>query len=158
MLRVIASSVIAFLVAATAAHAQQKPDHYHFGARDEAVEMIVIVGINVKNMERSRAYYRDIIGLKIIAANPRPERTKLSFTGTQDEPVLMLIPMENVHGNTLGRVSFKVRNLEAIVKKHRAAGYGVITEPKRGATLINTHLADPDGNDVELIQEYGIKP
>jgi len=58
----------------------------------------------------------------------------------------------------LGRVSFKVRNLEAIVKKHRAAGYGVITEPKRGATLINTHLADPDGNDVELIQEYGIKP
>jgi hypothetical protein len=104
MWRVIASVFIMLFAVSIAAHALP-PGHYHYGARDESVEMIVVVGINVQDMAKSRAYYTEIIGLKIIPTNPNPERTKLSFTGTQDEPVLMLIPKEKVQGNTLAKVA-----------------------------------------------------
>jgi len=126
----------------------------------DSVERIGTIGINVSDIAKSVAYYTDVVGMKAV---PQPsdmiavQLVQLSFTGTMDGPVLLLSPSTYLYGNTFGGITFKVRNLEAIVKKHKAAGYKVKVEPwnpypKRSYRTLATRLIDPNGHDVELIQ------
>jgi lactoylglutathione lyase len=115
------------------------------------------VCLRVRDLDRSLAFYRDLIGLPV-----------LRWTGEKDNPIFVWLP-----GLQLGRreaepgdnpyaifdhVGLSLKNLEAVHGRLQAAGH----TPER--PLNKTHFPsvdrevqtvfyrDPDGNLVELLQ------
>lgn len=125
------------------------------------------VGIVVTNMERSLRFYRDLIGLTVVAEIT----TTLIGKGRMiqlkhGESLIKLIELENIlpsQGSTdIGMgVGYRYITLlisdidEILTKLKRETVVTVIplTQLNNGTTI--TMVADPDGNIVEFVQEGG---
>lgn len=140
----------------------------------------VHAGITVRDLNKSVAFYRDILGFKLIKIEPvkRSRAEKLGVPGAviqvavfeyaagcSVELIQYLEPEPpNAYGlpvNALGQVhiAFRVEDIDAAVEKMVAAGvefiggpqYCVIDDgPLKGWKWI--YFKDPDGANLELIQ------
>jgi catechol 2,3-dioxygenase-like lactoylglutathione lyase family enzyme len=137
------------------------------------------VGLQVSHLERSRAYYRDIIGLVEIERIAREERYLSQVTGYEGvrleiallaEPasgvILELVeypaelghPIDPATANPgTGHVCFIVDDVDAIHARAIAAGHGAVNPPVtptagRWIGGRSVYLLDPDGIRVELVQ------
>lgn len=117
--------------------------------------------LNVKNFEACKAFYRDILGLKIKFEDDMDEyvefdtgsahitlfnREKLGEFISADEPL-------NFDAQS-GRVvlSFQVNNLEEVVAYLKGHNIELLNTPTNYADrgFISTCFRDPDGNLIEL--------
>lgn len=145
---------------------------------------VVHSGIAVKDLEVSIKFYRDIFGLKVIREEPikKSRADILGVPGAIVKVVIMGIPETDTrieliqyytppsmfnYGcpvNAIGQVhiAFRVDDMEKTVetlKDHDVAfvskNYELITDgPQTGLKWI--YLKDPDGTNIELIQEPNI--
>jgi lactoylglutathione lyase len=102
-------------------------------------------GFQVRDLERSRRYYRDIIGLQEI------ERL------TRDEPYLSQAVDPATANPGTGHICFIVDDVDAIHARAVSAGYGSVNPPVtptagRWIAGRSVYLLDPDGIRVELVQ------
>ncbi len=117
--------------------------------------------IRVGDLERSIAFYTDVIGLKHHRTKEYPDgKFTLAFLGSggDTEPFLELTynwdTTEYDLGSGYGHMAFGVKDIYSTCEKIESAGGKVIRPPgpmKHGTTVI-AFVEDPDGYKVELIE------
>jgi catechol-2,3-dioxygenase len=118
------------------------------------------VGVYVHDMERSVAFYRDILGLQVSDRSPRGSVFMTAQDRLAEHHELLLVPGRNDPGNlnVLQQISFHCASL-ADVKEF----YRVFVENKVPINRVVSHgntvsiyAQDPDGNSVEVYWPTGI--
>lgn len=137
------------------------------------------VGLQVADLERSRAYYRDVIGLVEIERSIRRDaylQEVTGYPGVKLDIALFLEPQSNVLLELLeyvgvpraavdtstanpgtAHVCFQVSDVDAVYDRALAAGYRSVNRPVtptsgRWAGGRSVYLLDPDAIRVELVQ------
>jgi lactoylglutathione lyase len=118
--------------------------------------------LRVGDLERSVAFYRDVLGMSLLRTTDRPEQKySLAFVGYGDESqgaVLELTYNYGVDrydlGDAFGHVAIEVDNAKAACEAVRAKGGTVTREagPVKGGTTVIAFVQDPDGYKIELIE------
>lgn len=116
--------------------------------------------LNVMDLDRSIAFYRDRLGLKLtrrveieennaeIAFLEDPDGSAIELTHWRDKKQL-------VEGDNFDHVAMGVKDLKTTIERLRAQETVIAMEPfklKGGAHEI-AFIKDPDGNWLELIEE-----
>ena len=118
--------------------------------------------LRVGNLDRSVAFYRDVLGMRELRRKDYPDgRFTLAFMGYQPEAdgaVLELTHNWDTErydlGNGYGHVALEVPDAAAACAAVRARGGKVVREAgpmKHGSTVI-AFVEDPDGYKIEFIQ------
>ncbi len=124
--------------------------------------------LRVGDLERSLAFYRDVLGMQLISRKDYPEgKFTLAFVGFGKNPEhaeLELTYNWDTHaydlGNAYGHIALGVDDIYVVAELTRAAGGKITREPgpmKHGTTAI-AFVQDPDGYKVELIEEKSRSP
>lgn len=103
--------------------------------------------LETSNLVDAERFYIDLLGLTI----------RKRDTHRDGRPMLLT---ENGIGLTTGRtggavdhVAFRARDVDALTERAHEAGVRVVRGPGPGPYGHTVYLADPDGNEVELIEE-----
>lgn len=117
--------------------------------------------IRVGDLERSIAFYTNVLGMKELRRKDYPDgKFTLAFVGYGDESentVLELTYNWGVDhyepGTGFGHIAIAVDDVYAACEKMRAAGGKIIREagPMNAGDTIIAFLEDPDGYQIELI-------
>ena len=118
--------------------------------------------LRVGDLDRSIAFYRDVLGMQLLRRTDRPEQKyTLAFVGYGDESsgaVLELTYNYGVDsydiGTGYGHVAIEVADAKAACEAVRAKGGNVTREagPVKGGTTVIAFVQDPDGYKIELIE------
>lgn len=108
------------------------------------------VSLNVSDTDRSLAFYRDVLGLRILPRPDFPFGGAWLDAGNGREIHLIEADVPPDHGQ---HVAFRVDDIDAVVASLRAAGQRLPDpKPVGGTATRQTFLRDPDGNLLELTQ------
>ena len=119
--------------------------------------------LRVGDLEKSIAFYRDVLGMQLLRRNDYPEgRFTLAFLGYGGEAENTVLQLthnwDTEHydlGNGYGHIAIGVDDVYAACERIRASGGKVVREPgpmKHGSTVL-AFVEDPDGYKVELLSE-----
>jgi len=119
--------------------------------------------LRVGDLERSIAFYRDVLGMTLLSRKDYPDgKFTLAFLGFEANPAQAEIELTHNWGVTsyelgtaYGHIALGVDDIYAACDRIRAAGGTLSREPgpmKHGSTVI-AFVVDPDGYKVELIEE-----
>ncbi len=118
------------------------------------------IGVHVRDIERSVAFYRDILGLQVSDRSPRGG----VFMTAQDRAVehheLLLAPGRNDDSNVnvLQQISFRcatlkdVKDFYHLFLEHNVPIQRVVSH----GNTVSVYARDPDGNSVEVYWPSGI--
>ncbi|MCL7751704.1 lactoylglutathione lyase [Guyparkeria hydrothermalis] len=117
--------------------------------------------IRVSDLEKSLAFYTDVLGMKLLRQQDYPAgEFTLAFVGYGEESetaVLELTYNWGDHqydlGDGYGHIAIEVDDVYAAAEKIREKGGKILREPgpmNAGSTII-AFVADPDGYAIELI-------
>ena len=123
--------------------------------------------LRVGNLDRSVAFYRDVMGMELFSRRDFPEgKFTLAFLGYARNPEQAEIELtfnwdtdSYEIGTAYGHVALGVDDIHAVCERIRAAGGKITREPgpmKHGTTVI-AFVQDPDGYKIELIEESSRK-
>ena len=118
--------------------------------------------LRVGDLQRSIAFYTDVLGMKLLRTTERPEQKySLAFVGYGSNPEHAELELTYNHGvaqyemgSAYGHIAIAVPDAYAACERIRAAGGNITREPgpvKGGSTVI-AFVTDPDGYKIELIQ------
>lgn len=119
--------------------------------------------IRVGNLERSLAFYTDVLGMRLLRRQDYPEGGfTLAFVGYCEESEGAVLELTHNWdtasyelGNAFGHVALAVDDAHAACAQIKARGGKVTREAgpmKHGSTVI-AFVEDPDGYKIELIQK-----
>jgi len=119
--------------------------------------------LRVGDLEKSIAFYRDVLGMQLLRRNDYPEgKFTLAFLGYGKEEENTVLELthnwDTEHydlGNGYGHIAIGVDDVYAACERIRASGGKVVREPgpmKHGSTVL-AFVEDPDGYKVELLSE-----
>ena len=118
--------------------------------------------LRVGDLDKSIAFYTDVLGMKLLRRNDYPDgKFTLAFVGFQDEAdgaVLELTYNWGVDhydsGNAYGHIAIEVEDASKACEQVRQRGGKVIREagPMQGSGTILAFIKDPDGYQIEFIQ------
>ncbi len=124
--------------------------------------------IRVKNIDEALKFYKDLLGLNLISKKSL-EDCDLYFLGENENACQIELTYnfetpENGYdnGNAFGHFAFATDNMEEFSKKLISMGYEFLYEPfelelkDENGNLSSKKIAfvnDPDGNEIEIIQE-----
>jgi lactoylglutathione lyase len=120
---------------------------------DDAPIRVAGVGLRVSDLERSKKFYTEVLGLKIAARVPaqgEPREYLLGVTGKVREDTLIVIRQGDVKpgATEFGNVVLVVHNGRKAAERVVAAGYRTIRDIVDGTNFVK----DPDGYTIELYQ------
>lgn len=120
---------------------------------DDAPIRVAGVGLRVSDLERSKKFYTEVLGLKIAARVPaqgEPHEYLLSVTGKVREDTLIVIRQGEVKpgATEFGNIVLVVPNGRKAAERVVAAGYRTTREIVDGTNFVR----DPDGYTIELYQ------
>lgn len=118
--------------------------------------------LRVGDLEKSLAFYIQVLGMKLLRRNDYPEgKFTLAFVGYDDEEHGAVIELTHNWGvekyelgNAFGHIAIKVEDAYTACTKIKSLGGKVVREAgpmKHGSTVI-AFVEDPDGYKIELIQ------
>ncbi|MBK9675636.1 MAG: lactoylglutathione lyase [Betaproteobacteria bacterium] len=118
--------------------------------------------LRVGDLERSIAFYRDVMGMQLLHTTDRPEqRYSLAFVGYGDEATGAVLELTYNYGvdsydlgGGFGHVAIEVPDAAAACAAVRARGGTVTREagPVKGGSTVIAFVQDPDGYKIELIE------
>lgn len=119
--------------------------------------------LRVSNLEKSLAFYTDILGMKLLRRNDYPDgKFTLAFVGFSDEASSAVIELTHNWGvdhydlgNAYGHIAIEVPDAYSTCEIIKQRGGKVVREAgpmKHGSTVI-AFVEDPDGYKIELIQK-----
>lgn len=117
--------------------------------------------LRVGNLDRSIAFYTDILGMKLLRKHDYPDgEFTLAFVGYGDEASHSVIELTYNYGvekyelgTAYGHIALGCDDVYATCEKIRAAGGKIVREPgpmKHGTTIL-AFVEDPDGYKIELL-------
>ncbi|MDR1630086.1 MAG: VOC family protein [Oscillospiraceae bacterium] len=112
------------------------------------------VTVYVKDMERSLAFYRDVIGLTVLRRHPAADG-ELAFLGESGNVTLELIASPRHAENTYNGFSlgFAVDSLSGATVMMEEKGFSLLRGPVSPAPGVRFgFFAGPDGEEIELIE------
>src|SRR5947208_16249546 len=92
------------------------------------------VGLYVRDIERSKAFYRDILGLQISDENPKTGSTFMPAKGRPEEHHELLLVPGREDGPVVQQISFRCASLAAV-----EALYPLVLEPTIPVTRASSH-------------------
>lgn len=123
--------------------------------------------LRVGDLDKSIAFYTDIIGMKLLRKNENTEyKYTLAFLGFGDNPHAAEIELtynwgvsEYEIGSAFGHIAIGVDDIYTTCDAIKAAGGNVTREPGpvKGGTTEIAFIKDPDGYMIELIQNKQAK-
>jgi lactoylglutathione lyase len=119
--------------------------------------------LRVADLEKSLAFYTDVLGMKLLRRNDYPNgKFTLAFVGYTDEASGAAIELtynwgveKYDLGNAYGHIAIEVEDAHAACDLIKKRGGNVVREAgkmKHGSTVI-AFVEDPDGYKIELIQK-----
>lgn len=121
---------------------------------------IIHTCLNVMDLERSIAFYRDRLGLKLTRRLEVKEyNSEIAFLGDTEGNEIELIHWREkkqlVEGDNFDHIALSVKELKATIERLRAQGTTIVKGPFRlkGGNQEMAFIKDPDGNSLELIEE-----
>jgi lactoylglutathione lyase len=122
--------------------------------------------VRVANLDKSIAYYCDVLGMHVLKQTDYPEgEFTLVFLGYGPEAKTAVLELtynwetdDYDLGNGYGHIAIGVEDIYAFCDAIKAKGGEVSREPgpmKHGATVI-AFVKDPDGYQIELIEERAL--
>ena len=118
--------------------------------------------IRVGNLDRSIAFYTEVLGMRLLHRTDYPEgRFTLAFVGYEDESAAAAIELTHNWdtpayelGNGFGHIALEVSDAYAACTAIKAKGGKVTREagPMKHGTTVIAFAEDPDGYKIELIQ------
>ena len=119
--------------------------------------------LRVGDMERSKAFYVDVLGMKLLREHKFPEdEFTLAFLGYAEESESTVLELthnwgqsEYDLGNAYGHIAIGVDDVYAACEKIKTAGGNVVREagPMAGGTTVIAFVEDPDGYKIELLAD-----
>jgi lactoylglutathione lyase len=119
--------------------------------------------LRVTNLEKSLAFYTDVLGMKLLRRKDYPAgKFTLAFIGYQDEADGAAIELTYnwdvtayEQGNAYGHIAIEVDDAYKACESVKLKGGKVIREagPMQGSTTILAFIEDPDGYKIEFIQK-----
>lgn len=116
--------------------------------------------IRVENLEKSKAFYTDVLGMRIFKDKEYPSgKFTLVFLGYEASRAMVELTYnwdtkKYAIGEGFGHLAIEVEDIYAFCDQAKAKGARVVREPgpmKHGGSAI-AFLEDPDGYKVEIIQ------
>src|SRR5574343_1789047 len=122
--------------------------------------------LRVGNLERSIAFYTEILGMKLLRTSENPEyKYTLAFLGFESNPAQAEIELtynwgvdHYEMGTAYGHIALGVENAaavcEAVRSKTATLGGSISREagPIKGGSTVIAFITDPDGYKIELIE------
>jgi len=116
--------------------------------------------LNVMNLERSIAFYQDLLGLKLTRRfEVKENNAEIAFLEDADKNAIELTHWRDkkqlVEGDNFDHIALGVKQLKEAVERLRGQGVTIAMEPftLKGGTHQIAFIKDPDGNWLELIEE-----
>lgn len=123
--------------------------------------------LRVGNLERSLAFYTNVLGMKLIRQHDFPDgKFTLAFVGYGseiDHTVIELTYNYGVEsydlGKAYGHIAIEVDNAYEACDRVKALGGKVVREagPMMHGTIVIAFVEDPDGYKIEFIQKSTIE-
>jgi catechol 2,3-dioxygenase-like lactoylglutathione lyase family enzyme len=125
------------------------------------------IGLNVRNLERSREFYGTVFGFETVFESSAPGR-KFAFLGLEDRPILTLWQQseEEFQKKSAGlhHLSFEAESIDQVKRaeeKLRTLGvkfqYEGIVPHREGAASGGIFFEDPDGIRLEIFSPTGLE-
>jgi lactoylglutathione lyase len=121
--------------------------------------------IRVGNLERSIAFYSEILGMKLLRQKDYPDgKFTLAFVGYGDESENTVIELtynwgvdQYEIGSGFGHLAIQVDDVYQATERIRQQGGKIIRDagPMNAGTTIIAFVEDPDGYQIELIGPRG---
>ncbi|APC97267.1 lactoylglutathione lyase [Francisella frigiditurris] len=119
--------------------------------------------LRVKDLDKSIDFYTNILGMKVLKKSDNPQyKYTLAFLGYGDINANTALELtynwgdhEYDHGNAFGHLCMEVNDVYKTCDEIKAKG-GIVTReagPVKGGTSIIAFIKDPDGYQIELIDE-----
>ncbi len=119
--------------------------------------------LRVTELERSIAFYRDVLGMHELRRHDYPEgRFTLAFMGYQPEADGAVLELTHnwdtdhyTLGDAFGHIAIEVENAAQACDAVRMRGGKVVREagPMKHGTSVIAFVEDPDGYKIEFIQK-----
>jgi lactoylglutathione lyase len=117
--------------------------------------------LRVGDLERSIAFYTEVLGMRLMRRKDYPAgEFTLAFLGYQDESEAAALELTHnwgvtqyQMGNAYGHLALEVDDVYAAVERIRARGGKIIREagPMNAGNTIIAFVEDPDGYQIELL-------
>jgi predicted enzyme related to lactoylglutathione lyase len=129
----------------------------------DAIEGLEAVSVHIRDIQRARTFYREVLGLREISFIPAASRAAFAIPGTT-ALLTMHIQGEDEGGREPGTVSgivFSHQDPVAACEEIRRKGGTIVREPTTFQNPLGTVtlgvFADPDGNEfvIRRIQKGG---
>jgi catechol-2,3-dioxygenase len=116
------------------------------------------VGLYVGDIERSKTFYRDILGLKVSDQNPQTGSAFMTAKDRLEEHHELLLVPGREDGKVVQQVSFRCASLADIKQFYRVflENKIPINRTVSHGNAIGIYFQDPDGNQVEVYWPTGI--
>jgi lactoylglutathione lyase len=115
--------------------------------------------INVADLDRSIAFYSELLGLKLTSRREvKQNNAEIAFLKDQNNSAIELTHWRDkktlTEGDNFDHIAFEVRDVAVEVERLRRSGVAVAMEPfsLQGSSSKIAFIKDPDGNWLELIQ------
>src|SRR5689334_16408056 len=144
------------------------PRNHRFGdtlarrSNTETAMRLLHTMLRVGNLQRSIAFYTEVLGMRLLRTTERPEQKyDLAFVGYGNNPDHAELELTYNYGvdsyelgTAFGHVAIGVPNVKSACDKVRTNGGKVTREPGavKGGTSVIAFLEDPDGYKIEFIQ------
>jgi catechol 2,3-dioxygenase-like lactoylglutathione lyase family enzyme len=122
----------------------------------DVIEGMEAVTVHIRDIERARTFYKEVLGLREVSFLPRASRAAFAIPGTSTL-LTMHVLGETEGGREPGTVSgivFSHRDPRSACAEIRRRGGTIVDEPETFPTALGTVtlgvFADPDGNQFVL--------
>lgn len=116
------------------------------------------VGLYVRDIARSKAFYRDLLGLTISDENPQTGSAFMTAQNRLEEHHELLLVPGREDGKVVQQISFRCASLADLKQFHRLfleRNVPIIRTVSHG-NAVGIYFRDPDGNQVEVYWPTGI--
>ena len=114
--------------------------------------------IHVNDMEQSKKFYGDVLGLKLEKTfSPTPGHTIAFFNGDDNGAKIELISGDNIQYDTQKiSIGLMVDNLESIIQKLKSDNVEILRGPLTlGKDTCCVFVKDPDGIEIQIVEDHG---
>jgi len=116
--------------------------------------------LNVMDLERSIAFYQDVLGLKLTRRfEVKENNAEIAFLEDTDKNAIELTHWRDkkqlVEGDNFDHIALGAKQLKEAIERLRGQGVTIAMEPftLKGGTHQIAFIKDPDGNWLELVEE-----
>jgi catechol-2,3-dioxygenase len=116
------------------------------------------VGLYVRDVSRSKAFYRDILGLTISDESPKTGSTFMTAKDRLEEHHELLLVPGREDGKVVQQISFRCGSLTHVKEFYRLLvqhNVPIIRTVSHG-NAVGVYFQDPDGNQVEVYWPTGV--